>query len=39
MEIKNKILELNTRNGVVPSLSEWFDNCLDEQIRLGIFYF
>ncbi len=37
MEIKNKILELNTRNGVVPSLSEWFDNCLDEQIRLGIF--
>ena len=37
MEIKNKILELNTRNGVVPSLSEWFNNCLDEQIRLGIF--
>ena len=37
MEIKNKILEFNTRNGVAPNLSPWFNNCLNEQIRLGIF--
>ena len=37
MEIKNKILEFNTRNGVAPDLSDWFNYCLDEQIRLNIY--
>lgn len=37
MEIKNKILEFNTRDGVVPKLSPWFDFMLDEQIRMHIF--
>ena len=37
MEIKNKILEYNTRDGVVPELSPWFDFMLDEQIRMHIF--
>ena len=37
MEIKNKILEYNTRDGVAPELSPWFDFMLDEQIRMHIF--
>lgn len=37
MEIKNKILEFNTRDGVAPKLSPWFDYMLDEQIRMHIF--
>ena len=37
MEIKNKILEYNTRDGVAPELSPWFDFMLDEQIRMRIF--
>ena len=37
MEIKNKILEYNTRDGVAPELSLWFDFMLDEQIRMHIF--
>lgn len=37
MDIKDKILKFNTRNGVAPQLSEWFNSCLNEQIRLGIY--
>ena len=37
MDIKNKILEFNTRDGVAPELSPWFDFMLDEQIRMHIF--
>ena len=37
MDIKNKILEFNTRDGVAPELSDWFNYCLDEQIRLNIY--
>ena len=37
MEIKDKILEFNTRNGVAPDLSPWFDHILDEQIRMHIY--
>ena len=37
MEIKNKILEFNTRDGVAPELSPWFDYMLDEQIRMNIY--
>lgn len=37
MEIKNKILEFNTRDGNVPELSPWFDYMLDEQIRINIY--
>ena len=37
MEIKSKILEYNTRDGVAPELSPWFDYMLDEQIRMHIF--
>ncbi len=37
MELKDKILEFNTRDGVAPNLSPWFDHMLDEQIRMHIF--
>jgi len=37
MELKSKILEFNTRDGIVPKLSPWFDYMLDEQIRINIY--
>ena len=37
MDIKDRILKYNTRDGVAPELSPWFDFMLDEQIKMSIF--
>lgn len=37
MELRDKILKFNTRNGVIPELSPWFESLLEEQIRINIY--
>ena len=37
MELRDKILKFNTRNGVMPELSPWFESLLEEQIRINIY--